>query len=95
MRPLLELQTTVMRTPLDVERQVALTLYYLADEGRMSKTANAFGLSRSSVSIIVHRACLAISEQLGPQLIHLPSTEAEVAEKTSIFLSLSVALKGD
>ena len=37
-------RTTIMRTPVDVERQVALTLYYLSDEGRLSKTANAFGL---------------------------------------------------
>ena len=33
-----------MRAPVDVERQVALTLNYLSDEGRLRKTANAFGL---------------------------------------------------
>ena len=28
--------------PLSVETQVAVTLYYLADEGRMGKVAHAF-----------------------------------------------------
>ncbi len=40
-----------MRSPVDVEKQVALTLYYLSDEGRLRKTANAFGLSRSCVQL--------------------------------------------
>ena len=30
--------------PLSVETQVAVTLYYLADEGRMGKVANVFGI---------------------------------------------------
>ena len=37
-------QSTRMRNAVEVDRQVAATLYYLADEGRMRKTANAFGL---------------------------------------------------
>ena len=36
----IEKQTTVMRSPVKVERQVALTLYYLSDEGRLRKTAS-------------------------------------------------------
>ena len=34
-----------MRKPVSVEMQVAVTLYYLADEGRFHKVANAFGLA--------------------------------------------------
>ena len=79
--PYIERQATRMREPLEVDRQVALTLYYLADEGRMRKTANSFGLSRSSVSIIIRKVCMAICEHLGPQLIRLPVTEAEVQDK--------------
>ena len=47
-------KTTIMRSPIDVEKQVEITctLYYLPDEGRLRKTANAFGVYRSSVSII-------------------------------------------
>ena len=39
-----------MRSPVGVVKQVACTLYYLSDEGRLRKTANAFGLSRQVVS---------------------------------------------
>ena len=50
-----------MRSPIDVERQIAVTLYYLSDEGRLRKTANAFGLSRASVSIIIRRVTRTIT----------------------------------
>jgi len=45
LRPHIQKLTTNMRSPVEVERQVVLTLYYLSDEGRLRKTANAFGLS--------------------------------------------------
>ena len=45
LRPFIKRQTKVMRSPVEVERLVALTLYYLSDEGRLRKTANVFGLS--------------------------------------------------
>ena len=85
LEPFLERQSTVMREPIEVDCQVALTLYYLVDEGRMRKTANSFGLSRSSVSVVVRRVCRVISEYLGPQLIRLPVTEAEVQCKMKKF----------
>ena len=47
LRPFIEKQVTVMRTPVLPETQVAITLYYFSDEGRLRKVANAFGLSRS------------------------------------------------
>ena len=50
-----------MRSPVSVEKQVALTLYYLSDEGRLRKVANAFGLSRACVSIIIRRVTYAIT----------------------------------
>ena len=58
-------KTTVMRTPVDIERQVALTLYFVSDEGQVRKTANAFGLSRACVSIIIQRVTSAITQHLG------------------------------
>ena len=58
-----------MRSSVDVNKQVALTLYYLADEGRLRKTANAFGLSRPCVSIVVRRVTRAISVYLGPMFL--------------------------
>ena len=78
LRPHIEGQSTVMRSPVSVIKKVACTLYYLADEGRLRKTANAFGLSRQVVSNIVRQVCRAITVHLGPQFIQLPTTESAV-----------------
>ena len=78
LRPHIEGNNTIMRTAVDVVKQVAVTLYYLSDEGRMRKTANAFGLSRQTVSKIIRKVCKAITIHLGPKYIKLPSTEEEV-----------------
>ena len=76
-----------MRSPVTVEKQVALTLYYL----RTSMVANAFGLSRACISIIIRRVSHAIATFLGPNYIKLPLTEMEVKEKvTKFFESYSV-----
>ena len=85
LRPFLEKQVTNMRVPVAVATQVAATLYYLSDEGRLRKTANAFGLSRSVISNIVRRVCYVISNVLGPKYIRLPYTSAEVEHLTSQF----------
>ena len=85
LRPLLERKSTRMRRPISVETQMAVTLYYLSDEGRYRKVANAFGISRSSVSIIVRRVCAAISEYFGPSHVRLPTSEREVQELVSQF----------
>ena len=85
LEPYIEKQQTVMRAPVDVQKQVALTLYYLSDEGRLRKVANAFGLSRATVSITVRRVARAITEFLGPKYIKLPLTEEEVNDKTTHF----------
>lgn len=78
LRPYLTKKETTMRKPLDVETQVALTLYYLADEGRYRKVANAFGIARCTISRTVRTVCKAISTKLGPLYIKLPSTPQEV-----------------
>ena len=72
LRQHIERKTTVIREPVD--------------EGRIRKTANSFGLSRSSVSIIIRRVCCAICNHLGPRYIRLPQTADEVKEKTENFL---------
>ncbi|CAL9695438.1 unnamed protein product [Knipowitschia caucasica] len=67
-----------MRSPVSVVKKVACTLYYLSDEGRLRKTANAFGLSRQVVSNIVRQVCKAITVHLGSQFIQLPKSECAV-----------------
>ena len=51
------------------------------------KTANAFGLSRPCISVIVRRVTRAISLHLGRKYIKLPVTEDEVKEKVTKFNS--------
>ncbi|XP_015753379.1 PREDICTED: putative nuclease HARBI1 [Acropora digitifera] len=85
LRPLLKRKSTRMRRPISVETQMAVTLYYSSDEGRYRKVANAYEISRSSVSIIVRRVCTAISEYLGPIYVHLPTSEREVQELVNQF----------
>ena len=53
----------------------------------MRKVANAFGVSRATVSIIVRRVTHAISVFLGPKYIKLPLTECDVQEKVTNFFS--------
>lgn len=83
----IEKQVTVMRSPVCVEKQVAITLYYLSDEGRLRKTANAFGVSRPCVSVIIRRVTHAIAMYLGPKYITLPLTEDAVNDKTTKFFN--------
>ena len=85
LRPFLEKKDTIMRKAVDAETQVALTLYYLSDEGRLRKTANAFGLALSTVSEIVRNVTRGIVTKLGRMYIKLPTTEDAVTELTTKF----------
>ena len=85
LRPFIEKQTTHLRKPISVEKQVAVTLYYVSDEGRYRKVANAFGISRASVSKIVRTVCFAITKHLGPVYITMPTTEEEVLKMARNF----------
>ena len=67
LRPFLIKQVTRFRKPIEVEKQLAITLYYLADEGRFRKVSNAFGVAKSTVSVIVRRVCEVITTVLGPE----------------------------
>ena len=87
-RPFLEKTTTVMREPISVETQLAITLYYLADEGRFRKVANSFGVGKSTVSMIVREVCQVITKYLGPTYIRLPQTVEEVEYLSSSFLKV-------
>ena len=62
LRPYIQKETTRFRKPISVEKQVASTLYYLSDEGRLRKVANAFGIGKSTASRIIRRVTQAISK---------------------------------
>ena len=85
LRPYLTKQTTKLRKPVSVETQVAVTLYYLADEGRMRKISNSFGLGKATVSKVIRRVTSVISVKLGPKYIVLPKTKKEVEEHAQNF----------
>ena len=80
LRAYLHKKTTNMRKPVSVEKQIAVTLYYLSDERRYR-----FGLGKSSVSEIVRRVCAVISIVLGPKYIKLRKTEDDVKEMIEKF----------
>ena len=81
----LQKESTAMRDALSVETKVAATLYYLADEGRFRKVADAFRIGKSSVSTKIREVCIVITKYLGPKYIKLPSTIEEVEMLTAGF----------
>lgn len=40
-----------------VEKQLAMTLYYLKDQGSLRMTANAFGMVTCTLSVVLHKVC--------------------------------------
>lgn len=44
LRPYIQKKSTHMRSSISVDKHLAVTLYYLSDEGRLRKSANTFGL---------------------------------------------------
>ena len=75
-----------MRKPISTESQIASFLYYINDEARYRKTANAFGISPGSVSLIIQKIPKSIVEFLGKYYMKLPETAAEVQNLTWKFL---------
>ena len=59
-------QRSTFRDPVSVDTQVAIFLYYISDEGRYRKVANAFGLPRSTVSLTVRKVTQVIVQHVGP-----------------------------
>ena len=69
-----------------METQVASFLYYISDEGRYRKTANSFGISRVSVSLIIRRVSYSIVKYLSSDYMKVPKSPEEVEHSTSLFL---------
>ena len=86
LRPYLEKQVTRMRKPISTECQITSFLYYISDEARYHKTANAFDISRGSVSLIIRKVSKTIAEFLGKDYMKLPETVAEVKNLTQKYL---------
>ena len=50
--------------------QAAVTMYYFSDEKRIYKTANAFGIAKNTVSMIIRRVTKAILNHLADKSMH-------------------------
>lgn len=68
---------------LSVEKQWAMTLYYLKDQLSILITANAFGATLCTVSVVVRKVCYALTNKCGPNVIKFPTTEQEMMELVS------------
>ena len=66
---------------LTVEKQLAMTVYFLKDQGSLSMTANAFGVAICTVSVVVRKVCQVLTKHLGPIYIKLPSSEQEMRQE--------------
>ena len=75
----------LMYQPISPETQVAATLYYLSDAGCIRKTANSFGIGKSTVSCIVKNVTEMICQHFGPKFIKLPLSKNEAAHLTYWF----------
>ena len=60
---------------LTVEKQLAMTVSFLKDQGSLSMTANAFGVAICTVPVVVRKVCQVLTKHLGPIYIKLPSSE--------------------
>ncbi|XP_028414901.1 putative nuclease HARBI1 [Dendronephthya gigantea] len=78
-------EDTVMRKAIPVETKVAATLYYLADESRYRKVANAFGIGKTTLSKILRSVCIAIVKHLGKEYIKIPTDVASIHKLASQF----------
>ena len=65
---------------LSVEKQLAMTLYFLKDQGSLIMTANAFGVAHCTVSVVVRKVCDLITNVLGAKYVKLPTTDQEMKD---------------
>ena len=72
LKPLLEKQTTRLRTPVSVERHVAITLWVLATTAEYHTIATLFGVVRCTLCLIIHETCIAIVTKLLSVYISFP-----------------------
>ena len=63
---------------LTVEKQLAMTIYFLKDQGSLRMTANTFGVAVCTLSVVLRKVCACITRELGPRYISLPTTEEEM-----------------
>ncbi len=66
-------EDTVMRNSISVKKRIAVTLWFLATGAEYRTIGHLFGISKSSVCLIVKEVCASIVNILMPQFIKFPS----------------------
>ena len=74
-RPYLIRQVTRFRMPVDVDEQLAVTIWRLATNIEYRTISALFGLGISTVCEIVHKTCWVISEHLLPRHVKIPTED--------------------
>ena len=70
LRPDIEADANAIRDVLTVEKKLAITLYYLKDQGSYLMTCNTFGIVKSTLSIVLKAVCRAINKRVGPAYLN-------------------------
>ena len=85
-RPFAKIRSTrVRKDVISLEKRVAVTLYYLKDQGSMQMTANAFGIARCTVGVVVKEICDILSGELGKELIKFPIDKDDIVKTAEQF----------
>ena len=75
---------TPMKKAIPVEKRVAVALWRLSTNVEYRTIGHLFGISRSTVCVIVHEVCKAINKVLTPIYIKIP-TGQQLKETVDLF----------
>ena len=67
------------------EKKLAMTLYYLKDQGSLRMTSNIFGVAPCTLSLIIKQVCQTIVKVLASKMIRFPTSEQELRELMTRF----------
>lgn len=73
LRTKIQRQDTQFRSPISVERRVAVTLWCLATCGEYRTIGHLFGIARCTVCVIIHDTCSAIVDVLLTKYVQFPT----------------------
>ena len=76
----------IRRDIIPLEKRVAISLYYLKDQGSLVMTGNSFGIAKKATSIIIQEICGILAEKIAPELIKFPTAKADVEKKLCRFI---------
>ena len=75
LRESVERSDTIMRKAVLVEQRVALTLWFLSINADYCTIGHLFGVSKSTVCIVMKEVCAVIVDKLLPKYMRIPGDE--------------------